>query len=96
MDTKIIFTNLRKLISSLAFLGFLAIPSWGGAVDITVTGLADAADACLHGRAGLPLCLPGCFTVMGQILPKREWRRLRRKVPLWFVPSDKTILATLL
>lgn len=45
MNTKIMLTNLRKLISSLALLGFLAIPSWGGAVDITVTGLTDAVDA---------------------------------------------------
>ncbi|WP_455375711.1 choice-of-anchor Q domain-containing protein [Kaarinaea lacus] len=45
MNTRNLFINLKRLTCSLAFLGFLAIPSLGGAVDITVTGLTDAVDA---------------------------------------------------
>ena len=45
MNARNLFINLKRLTCSLAFLGFIAIPSWGGAVDITVTGLTDAVDA---------------------------------------------------
>ena len=58
MNTAMLFSRLKKLACYLAFSGLIAIPSWGGAVEITVAGLADTADAPDVCTVGPPVSCP--------------------------------------
>jgi hypothetical protein len=64
MNTRHLFNHLKKLTCSLAFLGFVFIPSWGAAVEITVAGFVDTADAPEVCIAGPPVSCPSLRTAI--------------------------------
>ena len=64
MNTGKLWRSLNKLISSLAFLGFFVLPSWSGAVEITVAGFADTTDAPNVCTAGPPVSCPSLRTAI--------------------------------
>ncbi|MCI0506585.1 MAG: hypothetical protein L0Z73_10805 [Gammaproteobacteria bacterium] len=58
MNTQMMYMRLKKLTHSLVFLVLASVPSLVGAVDITVTGMTDTADAPGMCTAGPPVSCP--------------------------------------
>ena len=64
MSTGKLLIGLNKLLCSLVFLSYVVVPSWSGAVEITVAGFADTADAPDVCTAGPPVSCPSLRTAI--------------------------------